>query len=154
MYLDIIDAFKSRFSTIVELGTVHAFLRWTIQPNSSEPFGAMFKDQFGRVNTLIMTRTKYEDAQAFEDNKVLRRHTMDFYLYLSHLDDGTTTSELDYQNLIEIIETDLRTGDRTLGGKCLTYSLPDVNKIGHGSFGNRKDSYHTCTFKIEVDEVL
>lgn len=153
-YLNIRNALKTRIEAVSGIGKVHTYLRWSLEPTGSDNFNTIFADITGMVNVWIITREKFEDDHANEDNKIIRRHHLTVYAYHGHLDTDSVKAELVFQDLLEAVEANLRTGDRTLSASCLTYSLPEFTKIGYASLGNRKDAYVCCEIKLLVDEVL
>jgi len=132
--------------------TVHEYARLNFEMTGTDEFANLYVDASNRVNVVIIERMGFADMQVNEDSSVIRRHVVHLNFCFSHSD--TNASENTFNTLLETAEADLQTGDRTLGGSCLTYSLPEINNIDFGKLGKRQDAYHVASIKINIDEVL
>lgn len=127
---------------------VHGFYRWSNQPPGSTPATALFG---APLNTWMLTRTARTDEKAPSDDSRYRvQHTLQLWHYFAHND--ANESEATFQAAVDAVMDDLRDGDRTLGGECLTLLPPVAPSLGLADFGGVL--CHEASMVIVVEEVV
>jgi len=148
-YQAIRDALATRLETVVGVGTVHTYERYLTEQAEVAAFQAAFSKN-GVLNTWMIERRAVSSRQsAAADAKRIRRHTLRLEGFYSLKD--AAASKLTFQDLIDAVCDDLETGDRTLGGACLTHSLPSVDTIEETLFAGVL--CHRTEIQIIVEEV-
>lgn len=147
-YTGILEALVDRIQAVHSTAKVHGFYRWSTEaPGLSAPialFGAP-------LNTWMLTRTARTDEKAPSDDSRYRvQHTLQLWHYFAHND--ANESEATFQAAVDAVMDDLRDGDRTLGGECLTLLPPVAPSLGLADFGGVL--CHEASMVIVVEEVV
>lgn len=147
-------ALATRIDAVAGTGPVHAYWRWSDQGPEEAAWRTLFASGTA-VNAWLITRvgmprTVPATPSAALAARWLRRHDVEVSAFYS-LDDSAAT-ESTFQDLLDAVEADLRTGDRTLVGVAITHSLPEVSPIGHASLSSVL--CHQATLKFTVEELL
>lgn len=153
-YKAIRDAIATRLAAISNVGVVHKYIRLSRELPTEQSYSSLFTES-GRVNVWMITRTGVADRQLPDaDNRVSRRHTIQINVFWALDDTGTddSTSEHAFQDAIDAVLNDFRTGDRTLGGAAITHSLPEVPTIDMVTF--LSTLCHHAEIRLQVEEVL
>lgn len=153
-YAVIRSLLQEKLQTAVSSAKVHERWRFTLEPTVT----ADFKDKFSdgqRLNTFIITQDGFSDGQAFEDDRILRRHNILIMAYRSFKDSEQSESENEFNEVLHNIAMEFTLGDRTLSENALCHSLPEFSGIDiDDKFGARRISVHVCKIRIFVDEVI
>lgn len=153
-YQAIRDALESRLQAISSVGVVHAWPRLVREtPQSSEFQGSLVES--GKLNVWMISRTGVRDRQAEDrDNRQIRVHEINIDVFWAWDDTGVkgTTSDTLFQNALEAVLDDIRTGDRTLGGAANTMSLGRVSTIEPVRY--LSTLCHHAVIQLEVEEVF
>lgn len=152
-YDDIREALADKISEASAQIKVYSHFKFTLEPFASQEF----QDLFVTNDKIIMAhinRNNFQDFQANEDNRVLRRHEIYITVYYSFQDTAGNTSEDAFNELLtEICE--VFNSNRDLDNSVLCVSLPELTNVDDiGNLGNRKIPLHRCIMKLYVDEVL
>ena len=151
-YAGIRDALVTRVQAVSGIGNVWPRFRWFLDDVDSSAFAtiAVVNDY---VNVWFVSRTDSDDTQPSDSESAWRRrHEMIIVGFFS-VHDADNTEGI-FQVLVDAIRDNLRTGDRTLGGAAMTYSLTKAQGIGFETYGPSPILCHTVTIKLTVEEVL
>lgn len=151
---DIRDAMERRLKALKQVNRLHHYLRYV--PESSltpEWQRIMLEPATRKLNVWMVTRagTPVDRVTPDTDGAVNRRHPLELHGYMQ-LNDGEQ-SEDRWNECVDAILDSITFGDRSLGGKCLTYGLPTTRDQGIFSFQGEIDCHHVV-YAMDVEEVL
>lgn len=142
-------ALATRVDAVTGITNVHQFIRYTDDGSETAAFGALFVAS-GVLQAWLITRTGMRtEVCEDDDNRYRRRHDVEIQGVYA-LKDSTST-ENTFQGLLDAMEADLRTGDRTISSTCLTHTLPEFSPINHVSF--QGVLCHGATIRFTVEEI-
>lgn len=126
----------------------HRFQRWSNDHVDNPDFQQLFVAA-ERLSAWQLTRIKRSCIRAAEDSRRRIQHEAraDYWLAISDADE----SEMLAQAMLDAVCDDLETGDRTLGGVCLTHTEPEVTINAATVAGVL---VHTGTLRLTIEEVL
>jgi hypothetical protein len=127
---------------------VHEFMRWVSDGPNGDDFQAKFAIN-GRLCVLRMTRSGWLEIQG-DDTRTRVQHQV--LLEFSLAIDEDAASELLHQDLLDLMRTNFREGDRTLGGVAITHSNLAGENITDGMLVGV--SCHTADLRLVVEEVV
>ena len=156
-YAAINAALVTRLGAVSGIGKVQGYYRWCPDGTNAEKFVALFLDSASpaHVNVWMVTRigTAKDKKLDDDDTSVRRRHNIVLQGYYSLTD--ATNSEAVFHAIVEAIMENLRTGDRTLGGACLTYELPEGAAIAWEDWPRSGAVLcHSGRVTFQVEEIL
>lgn len=136
------------------VGKVHRYVKWVKDNPDTEIWQNqfMYKRFDGRmvVNTILISgSTSPESRVSPENSNAWTRRTSAELHVLLEIEDPI--SWYLWSSMLRQIDTCLRNGDRTLGGNCLTYSLPGpVSADDVGSFCGV--DCHAARIRFQIEE--
>lgn len=149
----------TRLSAVTGVQNVHGQIRYLDDAVDDSVFGTLFKDSNGYLHTWQLTRTsRTEESCGDNSQKDIVRHSVRLLGLVQLVDDGsgTTNTEDTFNALVDTIADEFRDGfsdsNRTLGGACITYSLPSF-QIRHAQYFNMFLA-HEAEATFEVEELV
>ncbi|MCE7873322.1 hypothetical protein DYH09_23505 [bacterium CPR1] len=143
------DALKTRLEAVDDIGVVHSYQRWTAEAPNLPGFNTLFKSD-GRLNTWMISRVGELSRKApGDDSRYAVRHTLQVLAFYA-IDDSAASEEV-FQDLVSDVLADLRAGDRTLGGACLTHSAPEAT-LDYADFCGV--TCHRAEISLVVEEIV
>lgn len=145
-------ALVSRIQAVVPMAKVHPYIRNTRFDANHEEFQAAYVSCFGQVQVIQVTRSALRQAKSIDDDgRWIEQHDVQLQL-LTGLED-CRQSEIDFQATLESICSDLRTGDKSLGGVAHTLSDPQVSDIGHAMLAEQV-LCHYAIIRLTIEEIV
>lgn len=150
----IVGALATRIDAVSGISNVYQRQVWTRAAAGTDAFTSLFCTG-GVLQTWMITRTQTSsEACQDDDNRYRLRHAVEItgFYALDDTEGGAgTPSETTFQGIVSAVESDLRTGDRTLGGACVTHTLPTADVL-HVTFQGA--TCHLATFRFTVEEIV
>jgi len=148
----IVSALATRIDAVTGVNGVYQYLRWSKDAAGTDGWRTLFVTS-GVMQTWMLTRTRQTSSICEDDDNRYRvRHDVEVQAFYA-LDDSAAT-ETTFNGLVSAVCADLRTGDRTLGGACVTLTEPQA-EVRHGMFGQGQGVLsHVATIRFTVEEVL
>lgn len=141
-------ALKTRLAAVSGVGKTHSFQRvFKGSSDQTEFQSAYCKDRL--INVWMVTRTKRVSSPIPGESKRRVRHSV-LILGLLKQDDART-SDATFEGVVDGVCVDLETGDRTLGGACVTHGQPEA-AISLGKLSEQ--DVHLAQIAFDVEEVL
>ena len=125
------------------------YLRFSKTPPNSAAWEAIFCDGSKRINCWQVTRDKRTSEPLKGENSWYIIHQVKLIGMLGLWDPAAT--DIVFEPMVEAICEDLRTGDRTLGGKCQSYAEP-IATTGLGTMNELVDKFHLAQIQFEIVE--
>lgn len=143
------SAIETRLGAVSGVENVHALQRHHVQGFNDPNFASLYLNDSDALNTWIFGRVSVEQTHCLDDDDTIYRHHLIRARGHFGLVDADTT-EHTFNATIDATIDDLNEGDRTLGGACFSYSLPQVTNIQHVTFYDVLA--HDCTIEFTVEE--
>lgn len=150
------SALASRLAAVTGVDNVHGQIRYLNDSVDDTRFSDLFLDANGKLHTWQFTRTNRVEVSCPDNSsKASVTHSVRL-LGLMMLEDtgaGNTNTEDTFQALVDTLADEFRDGfsdsARTLGGACITYSVPTF-AIRHASYFNHYLAHEAeATFDVE-----
>lgn len=152
-WTDISTELARRLSCIEGLGRVHGKIRYDDEGFDRDTFDSLFQVG-GQLNVWQITRTGRTSTRSQDNSRISKvQHQVQIHGNLALKDPatGATNSEDTFQSLLDAVCDNLDQGDRTLGGKAITLSTPQVSAITPAKFYGAVLS-HDATIGFTVEE--
>jgi hypothetical protein len=148
----IVSALATRVDAVAGVNNVYQHQRWIKDAAGTDAWRAMFVSG-GVMQVWMLSRTRHTSAVcADDDNRYRARHEVEIQAFYA-VDDSAAT-EATFNGLVSAVCANLRTGDRTLGGSCVTHTEPQA-EMRYGMFGQGQGVLsHQATIQFTVEEVL
>lgn len=148
-YSNVRAALSARLSAISGVENVQPYHRLVSTGVDDPSFRSLFVNGSNDLHAWRFTRTSVAQTLCSDhDDTVKRTHSIEIECYRGIVDDSAT--ENTFQDLLDTVLTNLNDGDRTLGGVCITHSLPQVERVVAGSFYNVL--CHIAVITLQVEE--
>lgn len=146
----IAEALQSRLSLLFPTARVHTRILNVKQSPEEKEWCAAYVDQSdGTVNCWQITRTGRKTVTSDSSNAVRLQHEIELHHHRSVVD--CQESELIFHGEVDAVLADLQTGDRTIGGACISLSNPSSEGIGHAMLAEAA-LCHYAVIKITAEE--
>ena len=152
------SALVSRLTAIDGVENVHGQIRYLNDSVNDSRFANLFLFE-NKLHTWQFTReNRTEESCPDDSTKAIVRHSVRLLglLMLEDTGAGSTNSEDTFQALVDTLADEFRDGfsdgARTLGGACITYSVPAFS-VRHASYFNAFLA-HEAEATFEVEEVV
>lgn len=120
-------ALKTRLESISSVGTVNEYEKFLTDNPESAAFLSAFVEG-GKLNTWWIGRSRREASNLVgSDSKVSRQYSVSIFGVFVFSGDGSSATAFDA--VVDAICDNLEAGDRTLGGACLSHSLPEADSF-------------------------
>lgn len=149
-------ALQTRLDAVTGVDQVHTYWRWHDGGPEEAAWRALFVSgttvQAWMITRAGMPRTLPATPAANLAQRWLRRHDVEIHCFYRWQD--SSGSQNVFQDLLDAIEADLRTGDRTLGGVAVTHSLPEVQTPTDEGAALGGELCHRALIRLTVEELL
>ncbi|MCA9775640.1 MAG: hypothetical protein KC800_02955 [Candidatus Eremiobacteraeota bacterium] len=150
------SALVTRLAAVTGIENVHGQIRYLNDSVDDTRFSNLFLDDNEGLHTWQFTRTNRVEVSCPDDStKATVTHSVRLLglLMLSDAGTGSTNSEDTFQALVDTLAEEFRDGfsdsARTLGGACITYSVPTFT-VRHASYFNHYLAHEAeATFDVE-----
>lgn len=140
-------ALATRLAAVGSVGVVHPYVRFSKLPPGSAEFATLFAES-GHLNYWAISRSEAEDIDIpADDSRVRDVHTVTILVFYA-LADGSAT-ENTFQDALDAVRADLRSGDTTFGGVCLGCGNAAVRDIAHSELYGILCHSAKIIFKVE-----
>lgn len=140
----------ARLALIAGIGQVHDRQRFSVGKPGSPQFDGVFLVG-GRLNCWMVTRVRRRSAPVDgEAGRELTHSVLILGLY-GFWDLASTGTVFD--DLVDLVADDLRDGDRTLGGACVSVGEVDA-QLSIGSLQGLAENFHLAQLRFDVVEVV
>lgn len=150
-------ALAARIAAVDGVENVHEYLRYSKKGFHESEFQSLFMvNQGGGVffpHCWMITRVDVGYIQAPEPDNVVKVQHQVLVGAKYGFSDGDE-SEHAFNALLDAVCQDLINGDRTLGNKAITHTIPQVNDIQPGPFFKTKFLCHEATLTFAIEELL
>lgn len=151
-YSTIASALQTRLNAISGLDNVYTYERISYDALQSSEFQNLFKDSSSSVlNTWWITCNNIQTVQSTEDYFTVDKYAITLHGFYT-LNDSLQTP-LTFKTLCESVASNLRSGDRTLGGIVLCYELPS-SEFEFATLGRRKGDLNHAYIRIECHQSI